>query len=337
MPHWRHQVELGHDVVVQPVQKPATHGNKSFGLISSTDALLDSSSTKYSALDCQRAELLNKRKVQGKILLCGYSFNYISGTASIKKVSQTARSLGATRFVVVVEDSYPRTKFDPVPVNIPGILITDVSKTKVAKFVEIGLPKPILMVLNEVVVRSDASNASRVSRLPVDGKEPRTMRVPDWQALDGHGGSASWEEETREREETRVYLIFEHAGKGELYKELQRCKHFSERRSATYIASLARALIYLHGKHVIYRDIKPENLLVGVQDELKIADFGWRVKVDLKFPSKPFVSPAAKDLISQSPTPPQGSGAPLDRPKRRPLWRLQRVELRYILEVLGVV
>ena len=162
-------------------------------------------------------------------------------------------------------------------------------------------------------------------------------------------------------DQTRVYLILEHAAKGELYKELQRCKHFSERRSATYIASLARALIYLHGKHVIHRDIKPENLLVGVQGELKIADFGWSVhtfnrrrtmcgtldylppemvektehdyhvdiwslgilcyeflyglppfeakehsetyrrivKVDLKFPSKPFVSPAAKDLISQ--------------------------------------
>jgi hypothetical protein len=109
----------------------ATHGNKSFGLISATDALLGSSATKYSALDCQRPELLNKRKVQGKILLCGYSYNYIAGTASIKKVSQTARSLGAAGFVVAVESSYPGTKFDPVPVNIPGILITDVSKTKV--------------------------------------------------------------------------------------------------------------------------------------------------------------------------------------------------------------
>ncbi|KAE8799980.1 Subtilisin-like protease [Hordeum vulgare] len=57
---------------------------------------------------------------------------YVShgGVADSKKVSQTARSLGAARFVVAVEDSYPGTKFDPVPINIPGILITDVSKTK---------------------------------------------------------------------------------------------------------------------------------------------------------------------------------------------------------------
>ncbi|CAI9775710.1 unnamed protein product [Fraxinus pennsylvanica] len=75
----------------------------------------------------------------------------------------------------------------------------------------------------------------------------------------------------------RVYLILEYAAKGELYKELQKCKYFSERRAATYVASLARALIYCHGKHVIHRDIKPENLLVGAQGELKIADFGWSV------------------------------------------------------------
>eukprot|EP00249_Psilotum_nudum_P009969 c22256_g1_i2 orf=395-1312(-) len=78
-------------------------------------------------------------------------------------------------------------------------------------------------------------------------------------------------------DQNRVYLILEYAAKGELYKELQRCKIFSEKRAATYIASLAGALIYLHDKHVIHRDIKPENLLVGIKGDLKIADFGWSV------------------------------------------------------------
>jgi hypothetical protein len=118
-------------LTISHLNTAATHGNRSFSLISAADALLGSPAAKYSALDCQRPELLNKRKVQGKILLCGYSFNYIAGTASIKKVSQTAKSLGAAGFIVAVENSYPGTKFDPVPVSIPGILITDVNKTKV--------------------------------------------------------------------------------------------------------------------------------------------------------------------------------------------------------------
>jgi aurora kinase, other len=75
----------------------------------------------------------------------------------------------------------------------------------------------------------------------------------------------------------RVYLILEYAANGELYKELQRARHFDERRTATYVASLAKALLYCHQKHVIHRDIKPENLLIGINGELKIADFGWSV------------------------------------------------------------
>ena len=86
---------------------------------------------KYSPTDCQRPELLNKNLVEGNILLCGYSFNFVVGTASVKKVSETAKSLGAAGFVLAVESVSPGTKFDPVPVGIPGILITDVTKSMV--------------------------------------------------------------------------------------------------------------------------------------------------------------------------------------------------------------
>ncbi|KAL4858631.1 Serine/threonine-protein kinase Aurora-2 [Chlorella vulgaris] len=78
-------------------------------------------------------------------------------------------------------------------------------------------------------------------------------------------------------DQTRVYLILEYAARGELYKKLQSDGSFDEVRTATYIASLAKALTYCHSKHVIHRDIKPENLLRGLNGELKIADFGWSV------------------------------------------------------------
>lgn len=94
--------------------------------------------------------------------------------------------------------------------------------------------------------------------------------------------------------------MLEFAGKGELYKQLHKCHHFSEKRSSRvscsciyqfcrncsteiarhilqYIAQMTDALTYLHKKHVIHRDIKPENLLLGIDGELKIGDFGWSV------------------------------------------------------------
>lgn len=52
---------------------------------------------------------------------------------------------------------------------------------------------------------------------------------------------------------------------------------FDEVKSAKYIKALVSALIYLHEKSVIHRDIKPENILLGHDDQVKIADFGWSV------------------------------------------------------------
>ncbi|KAM5553710.1 subtilisin-like protease SBT2.5 [Rosa sericea] len=108
---------------------PSTQPNRTYTLVAANDVLLDSSVVKYSPSDCQRPEVLNKNLVQGNILLCGYSFNFVVGSASIKKVSQTAKSLGAIGFVLAVENVSPGTKFDPVPSGIPGIVITDVKKS----------------------------------------------------------------------------------------------------------------------------------------------------------------------------------------------------------------
>ncbi|KAG5415169.1 hypothetical protein IGI04_002743, partial [Brassica rapa subsp. trilocularis] len=98
----------------------------------------------------------------------------------------------------------------------------------------------------------------------------------------------------------RVYLILEYAARGKLYKELQKCKYFSERRAATYVASLARALIYCHGKHVIHRDIKPENLLIGSQSSGCVACYREprSTKTPLNDPLSNSVSQTVKNLSS---------------------------------------
>lgn len=78
-------------------------------------------------------------------------------------------------------------------------------------------------------------------------------------------------------DEQRIYLILEYASGGTLFNILKKENRFDEKKSAKYIKSLISALIYLHGRDVIHRDIKPENLLLGHDDQLKIADFGWSV------------------------------------------------------------
>ncbi|GJJ71039.1 hypothetical protein EMPS_03389 [Entomortierella parvispora] len=78
-------------------------------------------------------------------------------------------------------------------------------------------------------------------------------------------------------DKTRVFLVLEYAPQGELYKKMRKVGRFSEEQASRYIFELATALSYLHRKNVIHRDMKPENLLLGLNGELKISDFGWSV------------------------------------------------------------
>ena len=77
-------------------------------------------------------------------------------------------------------------------------------------------------------------------------------------------------------DEQRIYLILEYASGGTLFNALKTVKRFDEKTSAKYVKCLVSALSYLHQRDVIHRDIKPENLLLSQDDQLKIADFGWR-------------------------------------------------------------
>eukprot|EP00252_Welwitschia_mirabilis_P018057 TRINITY_DN40229_c0_g1_i1.p1 TRINITY_DN40229_c0_g1~~TRINITY_DN40229_c0_g1_i1.p1 ORF type:complete len:800 (+),score=173.85 TRINITY_DN40229_c0_g1_i1:223-2622(+) len=110
---------------------PATPRDRSFTLVSANDALLNDSEVLYSPSDCQSSDAFNKSLIQGNILVCGYSYNFVYGSASIKMVAQTAKNLTAAGFVLVVESVTPGAKFDPVPVKIPGIVITDPELSKI--------------------------------------------------------------------------------------------------------------------------------------------------------------------------------------------------------------
>ncbi len=46
-----------------------------------------------------------------------------------------------------------------------------------------------------------------------------------------------------------------------------------------YAAEVTLALEYLHSRNIIYRDLKPENLLLDRHGHLKITDFGFAKRV----------------------------------------------------------
>jgi len=49
---------------------------------------------------------------------------------------------------------------------------------------------------------------------------------------------------------------------------------------AFYAAEILCALDYLHSKNIVYRDLKPENLLLDKEGHLKITDFGFAKKLN---------------------------------------------------------
>lgn len=61
---------------------------------------------------------------------------------------------------------------------------------------------------------------------------------------------------------------------GELFYRLKKEKRLMEERAKYYFIELLLAFEYLHSKNIVYRDLKPENVLIDIDGHVKIADFG---------------------------------------------------------------
>ncbi|TPX62548.1 hypothetical protein PhCBS80983_g00294 [Powellomyces hirtus] len=72
----------------------------------------------------------------------------------------------------------------------------------------------------------------------------------------------------------KLYLILSYASGGELFTYLAREKMFAEDVACFYIAELLLALEHLHDLGIIYRDLKPENVLLNADGHVLLTDFG---------------------------------------------------------------
>ena len=66
---------------------------------------------------------------------------------------------------------------------------------------------------------------------------------------------------------------------GELFSLLQKQEKLGFNHARKYAASVLEAFIYLHKKDIIYRDLKPENLLIDLEGYIRVVDFGFAKQV----------------------------------------------------------
>ncbi|ETW05086.1 AGC protein kinase [Aphanomyces invadans] len=71
-----------------------------------------------------------------------------------------------------------------------------------------------------------------------------------------------------------LHMVLEFCPGGELFFHLSRAGRFSEAHTAFYCAEIFLALDHLHAHEVIYRDLKPENVLLDRDGHIRLADFG---------------------------------------------------------------
>ncbi|CAG9536155.1 unnamed protein product [Cercopithifilaria johnstoni] len=72
-----------------------------------------------------------------------------------------------------------------------------------------------------------------------------------------------------------LYILFEYLPGGELFSYLRNVQRFPEITARFYACEVLLALEYLHSKNIVYRDLKPENLMLTKIGHLKLTDFGF--------------------------------------------------------------
>lgn len=72
----------------------------------------------------------------------------------------------------------------------------------------------------------------------------------------------------------KLFLILDYCPGGDLSEHLGREKRFSEERAKIYLCEIILALEDLHKRDIIFRDLKPDNVVLDKNGHALLTDFG---------------------------------------------------------------
>lgn len=84
------------------------------------------------------------------------------------------------------------------------------------------------------------------------------------------------------KDDCYLYMVLEYINGGEFFTHLRKAGCLKNDQCKFYAASVTSIFQHLHKSDIIYRDLKPENLLLDSTGYLKITDFGFAKVVNFK-------------------------------------------------------
>eukprot|EP00052_Salpingoeca_macrocollata_P001199 m.24356 g.24356 ORF g.24356 m.24356 type:complete len:384 (+) comp11186_c0_seq1:97-1248(+) len=81
-----------------------------------------------------------------------------------------------------------------------------------------------------------------------------------------------------------LYFVLEFVNGGEMFTHIQKQKkrRFTEEQTRFFAAETVIAFEYLHNLDIVFRDLKPENMLIDYKGHVRITDFGFAKRVEDK-------------------------------------------------------
>jgi len=80
-----------------------------------------------------------------------------------------------------------------------------------------------------------------------------------------------------------VYFLIEYASRGDMFSCLKNTGSFQPDLTQFYIVQIIEALSLLHNNNIIHRDLKLENILIGEDGYIMLADFGLSIHKNKDF------------------------------------------------------